>query len=241
MKGTELLYNDLAKYYEIVYAPKKYKKESQKIKKLIEKFKKSNGCNLLDVACGTGKHISFFKKYFHCMGVDISEKMLEIARRNVPDVEFKKVNMVDMRLEKKFDILTCLFSSIGLVKTYENLRKTWKNFANHLEEGGVAIVEPWFFRPMHHQKYHFCPNEDIQIAKLIRYRTENNLAILDYHYLISEKGKKVRHYVDHTEFGIFDADITLQIMESSGFEAHQLSDKDTCIYDDQTFYIGIKR
>jgi len=33
----------------------------------------------------------------------------------------------------------------------------------------------------------------------------------------------------------------LQIIESSGFEAHQLSGKDICIYDDQVFYIGIKR
>jgi len=43
----------------------------------------------------------FFKEEFHCMGVDISERILEIAKEECTYVEFKKANMIDMRLEKK--------------------------------------------------------------------------------------------------------------------------------------------
>ena len=32
--------------------------------------------------------------------------------------------MIDMDLGKKFDVITCLFSSIGYVKTYSNLEQT---------------------------------------------------------------------------------------------------------------------
>ena len=236
MKGKELIYDKLSKHYDFIYSPKDYKKEAQKIKYIIKKFKKSEGDGLLDVACGTGKHISFFKDCFHCMGIDISDKMLGIARKRNPKIKFEKANMIDMNLNKKFDVLTCLFSAIGCVKTYENLKKTWENFAFHLNEGGVAIVEPWFFLPMHQQKHYNFPDENLQIAKLIQSRIENNIALIDFHYLISEKGKKVRYFEDHHEIGIFDTDKTLKIMEDSGFTAHHILEKN-----EKTFFVGVKK
>ena len=131
MKGTSLIYNKLSKYYDIIYSSKNYKEEAEKIKNIIEKFKESEGVSLLDAACGTGQHISFLKDDFDCMGIDISEKMLKIARKRNPHLKFKKANMIDMDLNAKFDVITCLFSAIGCVKTYENLRKTWEVFSLH--------------------------------------------------------------------------------------------------------------
>lgn len=48
-----MLYKELAKYYDLIYHWKNYKKETDKIKKLISRYKKSDGKALLDVACGT--------------------------------------------------------------------------------------------------------------------------------------------------------------------------------------------
>ena len=58
MKKQELLFTKLAKYYDFIYGFKNYEEEAQEIKSLIEKLKTSKGNSLLDVACGTGKHIS---------------------------------------------------------------------------------------------------------------------------------------------------------------------------------------
>jgi ubiquinone/menaquinone biosynthesis C-methylase UbiE len=239
LKGKSLIYNQLSKYYDLIYSSKDYKEEARIIKSLIAKFKRSDGTDLLDAACGTGQHISFLKDDFNCMGVDISEKMLNIARKRNPHIRFKKDNMIDMDLNAKFDVITCLFSAIGCVKTYENLRKTWEVFSLHLKVGGIAIVEPWFFLPMHQQKHYFCPDENIQIAKINLATIENNIAFLDFHYLISEKGKKVRYFEDRTELGIFAPDETLKIMKDVGLESHHISKHN--IYDEQTFYIGIKK
>ena len=57
---------------------------------------------------------------------------------------FKQADMIKLDLNKKFDVILCLFSSIGYVKTYQNLTKTIHNFAKHLKTGGVVIIEPWF-------------------------------------------------------------------------------------------------
>ncbi|MEI8008852.1 MAG: hypothetical protein WCI00_05715 [bacterium] len=47
------IYRELAKYYDLIYSSKDYKKEADIIHKLITKYKKTNGNALLEVACGT--------------------------------------------------------------------------------------------------------------------------------------------------------------------------------------------
>jgi ubiquinone/menaquinone biosynthesis C-methylase UbiE len=78
----QVLYKELAKYYDLIYSFKDYKKEAVRIKALVSKYKKSEGKELLDVACGTGHHLNHLKDEFSCTGVDISREILEIARKN---------------------------------------------------------------------------------------------------------------------------------------------------------------
>ncbi len=67
------LYRELAEYYDLIYARKNYKKEIEKINKLIVKHKKSGGKSLLEVACGIGNHLQYFKQNFSCTGTDINQ------------------------------------------------------------------------------------------------------------------------------------------------------------------------
>ena len=57
----QVLYRDLAKYYDLIYSWKDYAKETSELKRLFSKYKKSAGTMLLDVACGTGHHIKHLK------------------------------------------------------------------------------------------------------------------------------------------------------------------------------------
>ena len=52
--------------------------------------------------------------------------------------------MRDFDLGRTFDVVVCLFSSIGYVKTIEAMLQTIQTFARHTAPGGVVIVEPWF-------------------------------------------------------------------------------------------------
>jgi len=237
MKKQELLFTKLAKYYDFIYGFKNYEEEAQEIKSLIEKLKTSKGNSLLDVACGTGKHLYFLKDAFKCMGVDISDEMLKIARKHIPDIELKKSDMVHMNLGQKFDIITCLFSAINYVKTYDNLKKTCENFAHHLKQGGVAIIEPWVKFPLHKVAYPY-DDGNTQITKLFLFKMKRNLAVFDFHYLIAEKNQHVQYFQDHHELGVFDMDKTLKIMTQSGFKASYFPHKQT---HEQGLYIGVKK
>ena len=143
------IFKELAQYYDLIYSWKNYQQEANKIKSLIKKHKKSVGHDLLEVACGTGKHLPYLKDSFSILATDLNKAMLSIARNNIPDVMFKPADMVKLDLGKKFDVILCLFSSIGYVRTYPNLTKTIKNFAQHLKVGGVVIMEPWFIEAIY--------------------------------------------------------------------------------------------
>jgi len=97
----------------------------------------------LDVACGTGNHIQFLKKYYKITGIDLNKDMLKIAKKKFPKLKFQQANMISFDLKNKFDFVTCLFSSIGYVKSYTNLKKTIASFSKHLKSGGVLIIEPY--------------------------------------------------------------------------------------------------
>ena len=62
--ADQLLFKNFGKHYDLIYSSKNYKQEANKIKKLISKYKKSSGKELLEVACGTGRYLKYFKKGF---------------------------------------------------------------------------------------------------------------------------------------------------------------------------------
>ncbi|UZE92970.1 MAG: class I SAM-dependent methyltransferase [Candidatus Nealsonbacteria bacterium] len=237
----KMIYHKLAKYYDLIYLWKDYKKESNTIKKLILKYKKSDGNELLDVACGTGKHLSYLKDNFSCTGVDISKEVLSVARKNVKGVVFKKADMVTLSLNKKFDVITCLFSSIGYIKTYSNLRKAIQNFAKHLKAGGILIIEPWFTKSTYRvglPHITIYNGENIKIARLNISKIKGNISVMDMHYLIAEKNKDVKHFIDRHELRLFEVDKTLEIMKEVGLQAKFLK---RGLMKNRGIYLGIKK
>ncbi|MBI4121160.1 MAG: class I SAM-dependent methyltransferase [Parcubacteria group bacterium] len=237
----ELAHNDLAKYYDLLYSWKDYGKEARTIKQLIKKYKKSDGKDLLEVACGTGKHIQYFKNDFSVLATDGNKGMLDIARKNVRGVPFKQADMVHLRLGKTFDVVLCLFSSIGYVKTLPNLEKTIKNFARHLNVGGVVIIEPWFRKSVYEVgSPHMTTYEDkdTKIARLAISEARGNVSVFDMHYLVAERNKEVRHFVDRHELGMFEPNDMLAFMKKAGLEAHFLKNG---LLKDRGLYIGVKK
>ncbi len=218
----QMLYRELAKYYDLIYSTKDYRKEAARIKAMVSKYKKSDGKNLLDVACGTGHHLEYLKDEFSCMGVDISDQMLEIARKNVEGVVFERADMTELNLSKSFDVITCLFSSIGYVKTYTKLRKTIQSFFKHLKTGGVVLIEPWFTKSTAiagAPSMNTYDGTDVKVARLSVTEIRGNFSVHGMNYLVAERDKNVKHFVDRHELGLFETDKTLTIMKKVGFQA----------------------
>lgn len=237
----QTIYKDLAQYYDLIYSSKNYKKEAVIIKRLILQHKKSNGKDLLEVACGTGKHIQYLKNDFKVLATDSNVEMLKLARKNIKGASFKQADMVKLNLGKKFDAIICLFSSIGYVKTYQNLKRTFHNFANHLKEGGVVIIEPWLTKSTykinlpHMDSY---GDDNIKIARLNVSKAHDNISIMDMHYLIAEKKRDVQHFIDRHELGMFEPKKVLDFMREVGLRARFVKKG---LIKNRGIYIGVKK
>jgi len=60
---------------------------------------------------------------------------------------------------------------------------------------------------------------------------------MDMHYLIAEKNKEVKHFVDRHELGLFDIDKTLQFMKQAGLKSKFLKNG---LMKDRGLFIGVK-
>lgn len=235
------MYKELAEDYDLIYHWKDYKAEAKIIQDLIKNYKTSDEINLLDVGCGTGMHIKYFKDEYSCTGIDINNEMVEVAKSKVKDVIFKQGDMINFDLNTEFDIILCLFSSIGYVKTYSNLEKTLMNFSSHLKKGGLLIVEPWFTKSAFRvgmPGMTTYDGDDVKIARLNTTRVIGDLSIMEMHYLIAEKNEDVKHFVDIHELGLFEHDKTLEIMARANFKSEFLKDG---LMKDRGLFIGVKQ
>ena len=234
------IFKDLAKYYDFIYSFKDYENEAKKIKLFIKKYKKSKGNDLLEVACGTGKHLPYLKDTFSILATDANKAMLAVARKNIPDITFKQANMIHFDLGKKFDVIICLFSSIGYVKTYENLSKTIRNFAQHLKKGGVLIIEPWFTKTSYITglpSMTIYDGDNIKISRLCICKKRGLVSVMDMHYLIAEKNKNVKHFIERHELAMFEINRVLDIMNKEGLKARFLNNG---LMKGRGIYIGVK-
>ena len=217
-------YASLAKYYDTIYRWKDYKKEVVQLLRLIARHKKSPGRDLLDVACGTGSHLVYLQKYFNCTGSDYSPQMLAVARKKLPTIKFHRADMAALQLGRQFDVITCLFSAIGSVRTVPRLYQTARVFARHLKPGGVLMIEPWIQPSQYDPTRISISTTDTSSLKLVRLNTckrSGNISVLDLHYLVAEHGS-IRHLTDRMELGLFSTAITLSALNAAGLNAQYL-------------------
>ena len=108
---ADSIYNkELARYYDLIYSGKDYEKEAGYVKDLILTNKKSKGMALLEVACGTGKHLEHIEDDFKCIGLDLNKEMLKVARKRLRKARLVQGNMIDFNLNQKFDVIICIHS-----------------------------------------------------------------------------------------------------------------------------------
>ncbi|HZY70420.1 MAG TPA: class I SAM-dependent methyltransferase [Thermoplasmata archaeon] len=191
-----LMFHRLAGYYDVLYGGRDYAGESRTLESLARRWGRSSGHDWLDVACGTGRHLSFLRRHYSVAGVDLSREMLRAARRRLPGVRLVAGDMRNFRLKASFDVVSCLFSAVGHLRSERDLGATFANFTRHLKPGGVAIVEPWidpadFLVGSVHLTTHDDP--ELKIARMAFSGRRGNHTVVRYHYLVGRRGRGVQH------------------------------------------------
>ena len=101
-------------------------------------FIKNRG-NALDIGCGcSGRFIDLLQKEgFNVAGLDVSDKMLESARKTHPSVTFYKEDICKYKLVEKYDFITA-WDSIWHIPLEEH-KNVIRKIVDSLNPGGVFI------------------------------------------------------------------------------------------------------
>jgi SAM-dependent methyltransferase len=213
------LYIESAALYDAIYASKfDFSAGALRVRELIDKHKQSAGSSLLDVACGTGAHLVQLCDYFSVEGLDLSPEMVAIARTKLPQVPIHVANMVDFNLGRRFDVILCLGSSIGYVKSVARLRQTLSTFAQHLELGGIVVIEPWFTPEVWEDgrvTVDLVDEPDLKVARMLVSGLSGCVSTLEIHHLVA-LGRNVENFVEHHELGLFSIDDSLAAFRNAG-------------------------
>jgi cyclopropane fatty-acyl-phospholipid synthase-like methyltransferase len=98
------------------------------------------GTKVLDLGCGTGNPIAKYivRRGYRVIGVDQSEKMLEIAKKVVPEAEFIHSNMIEIQFADKFGAAVAWDSVFHVERKYHSA--IYRKLANSLEIGGRLLL-----------------------------------------------------------------------------------------------------
>lgn len=199
------MYTRSARIYDRLYHFKDYGAASAHIRGRISS-RHPRATRLLDVACGTGRHLEHLRTWYDVAGLDVSEELLVTARERCPGVPLYQADMTGFSLGLTFDVITCLFSSVAYVKTEERLAASLHSMKRHLRPGGVIVLEP-FFTPDTYWTgtitANFVDDPDMKIAWMYTSNPPNaGVVTLDIHYLVGEP-TGVATFTERHELGLF--------------------------------------
>lgn len=197
-------YRESARAYDALCRQKDYGRAARSLLKILGHLA-PDAETLLDVACGTGRHLEHLRKRFRVEGLDLSRNMLAIARQRCPGIHFHQGTLVDFKLQNRFDVVTCLFGSIGYSRARVNLRKAVRCMSRHLHPGGLLIVEPWIAPERFvsgRLVFDRVDDPDLKVSRMYITKRRGAVSVFDSHYVMATPDG-VDHFTERQELGLF--------------------------------------
>ncbi len=135
-KLVEQGYNKIAEDYYSHRDLNKFNNELEDFASLLPE-----NAHVLDVGCGAGIPTSKFliKRGIKVTGIDLSDKMLSLARDNVPNAKFFKMDMNELKFEENtFDGIVSVYTLFHVPK--KNHLDIFKKFFKILKPGGILLI-----------------------------------------------------------------------------------------------------
>jgi SAM-dependent methyltransferase len=215
-----MLYQHSASLFDIRYAQKDYAAEASRFARLAATIHPS-ASTLLDVACGSGRHLEHLKSAYRVEGLDICPALLQTARSRLDSVPLHRGDMADFDLDRSFDLVTSFFASIAYLADLEVMRQSIARMAKHLAAGGVLFLEPWLTPAVYRENevvHNFRRTPECTISWMYVMRRRGSVAVWDIHWLVGTPGDGVRHFVETEELSLFTTDEVIGAMRDVGLD-----------------------
>jgi SAM-dependent methyltransferase len=131
-------YEIFGKFYDAVMGDRS--EPAEYLCRLIQ-ASRPNARNVLELGCGTGSILKHLQHNYEVSGLDASSRMLSLARHKVPDAKVFLQNMVDFKVDVRFDVVCCVFDSINHIRNFSEWKRVFARVRQHLSPGGIFIFD----------------------------------------------------------------------------------------------------
>ena len=208
-------------YYHILYKNRDEKEAELFIENLITKLQIKKESKLIDIACGKGRHATYFNSLgLDVTGVDLSPNSIATATKNEnATLQFAVHDMREIYQENSFDVVTNLFTSFGYFEKDEDEQKAITAMANNLKSEGILIID---FMNVKKVIANLVLNEQKVIDKItfnIKRKVESGHIIKDIEIIDSSKKQKFQEKVKAitlSDFSEFISGAGLKIIDIFG-------------------------
>lgn len=213
-------------YYNLFYHDKNYAEEAayvtSKIREVLPEAK-----NILDLGCGTGMHdVEFAKHGFSILGIDRSENMIAIAKKNESDqLRFCCCDAVELSTEEQFDSVVSLFHAISYFTETEALAQCIRNVSNVLVPGGIFLFDFWYgpavLKQRPERRVRLMQDDLFQIERIATPAIDCTRHVVEVTYDITSKdcrtGEKHSFREVHPMRYFFEAEL-IKLLTDAGFQ-----------------------
>jgi SAM-dependent methyltransferase len=230
-----------SQYYDEIYKDKPYQQEAEFIHKKIQEHNPQNEHTILELACGTGTHSGHLSSFgYSITATDRSNDSLEIARKKsaTKSVTFKVMDMESPENLGRFDVVICLFDSIGYLVDNDKITNLFNFVKSSLKPDGIFIYEYWhggaFLKGHDATRYKFLSNLNLHRISNTSIDYLNQYASVNYKFFqdgkIYEETHKNRFFLAQ-EMSLF--------VEHAGFEICErcAGYSDVDVIDENTWHI----
>jgi 2-polyprenyl-3-methyl-5-hydroxy-6-metoxy-1,4-benzoquinol methylase len=224
------VFNSYAKYYDLLYQEKNYEEECDFIEEALRRFSNLQARNILELGCGTGGHaIPLAQRKYQITGIDASKVMLNTAKEKTRklglNINLQLSDIRDFKVNRKFDSIICMFAVLNYVTLNSDLEMTLKNVKEHLNEGGLFIIDIWnglaVMRILPSTRVKIVEKDKTKIIRIVEPELDalNHLCRNHYRLIVLEEGRvleeieethvirylfpqEIKHYLEHAGFEV---------------------------------------
>jgi SAM-dependent methyltransferase len=206
------VYTETADLYDLAYSWKDYPAETERLRALVGR----EGGTLLDVACGTGRHLELLAAHYRAEGVDLDPAMVAQARAR--GLTASEGDLLTLDLGRRYDVVACLFSSIGYVP---DLAGAIARLAAHVAPGGVLAVEPWLAPDgIYPGRVTLVTAESdaVRLARMSTIHVDGRRSLTEFQYLVGRSGT-IEHLTERHQLWLWTVDEYAAAFAAAGLDA----------------------
>ena len=202
--------------------------------KFLRMFIKKNG-TILDLGCGTGEFIlRFLKDGFTVVGVDLSEKMLEMSEKKllknnfINNYKLVKENIINYENInenneiQQVDYIICNFDTVNYLKNEKEFLKFIKKCNQNLKKDGYlifdAVTEDIFEEIFENNIFLDEEPEYTSIWRHEQLSEKKHLVEIDLFIRENENDNLFRKYNEVQHKFIYESEWIVETVQNNGFE-----------------------